>query len=43
MVLRAVNEGLVARLLEGWPREQPGIALIDATDLPAATSAFKKS
>src|SRR6187401_26199 len=43
MMLRAVNERLVAALLEGWPHGQPGIGLIDATDLPAATSAFKKS
>jgi hypothetical protein len=42
-VLRAINEALVAQLLEGWPREQPGIGLIDSTDLPAATSSFKKS
>jgi hypothetical protein len=43
LVLRALNERLVAVLLEAWPRDQPGIGLIDATDLPAATSAFKKS
>jgi transposase len=42
-VLRALNEALVALLLEGWPCEQPGIGLIDSTDLPAATSGFKKS
>lgn len=41
-VLRALNERLVERLLEAWPQDQPGIGLIDATDLPAATSAFKK-
>jgi hypothetical protein len=43
LVLRALNERLIDGLLEGWPSEQPGIGLIDATDLPAATSAFKKS
>lgn len=41
-VLRALNERLVEKLLEAWPHDQPGIGLIDATDLPAATSAFKK-
>jgi hypothetical protein len=43
LVLRALNEHLVAELLLSRPCEQPGIALIDATDLPAASSAFKKS
>jgi len=43
MVLRSLNERLVALLLEGISGEQLGIGLIDATDLPAATSAFKKS
>lgn len=42
MILRRINEGLLLRLLDGWPREQHGIALIDATDLPAATNEYKK-
>jgi hypothetical protein len=43
LILRAINEEMVAGLLKGCRRDQPGIGLIDATDLPAATSAFKKS
>jgi hypothetical protein len=42
-MLRAINEQMVATLLAGWPTDRPGIGLIDATDLPAATSAFKKN
>ena len=41
--LRVINESMVAQLLEGRPQGHPGIGLIDSTDLPAATSAFKKS
>jgi hypothetical protein len=36
--LRRINEQLLRRLLGGWPKDQWGIGLIDATDLPAATS-----
>ncbi len=42
MLLRQINEGLLRHLLAGWPREQHGVALIDATDLPAATNEYKK-
>jgi hypothetical protein len=42
-VLRQVNEGLLRRVLASWPEDQPGVALIDATDLPAATNEYKKS
>jgi hypothetical protein len=42
-LLRKINEQMVETLLAGRRLEQPGIGLIDATDLPAATSAFKKS
>ena len=41
--LRRVNEHLLRPLLEGLPAERLAIGLIDATDLPAPTSAFKKS
>lgn len=41
--LRRVNEHLLAPLLEGLLPERRTIGLIDATDLPAATSAYKKS
>ncbi len=41
--LRRVNEYLLRPLLEGLPAERLSVGLIDATDLPAATSAFKKS
>lgn len=43
LILRTINEQMVAGMLEAWPQDQPGIGLIDATDLPAATSAFKKN
>jgi hypothetical protein len=43
LMLRMINERMVTGLLEGLPQEQPGIGLVDATDLPAATSAFKKN
>ena len=42
-VLRMINESMVAQLLEGRSASDPGIGLIDSTDLPAATSAFKKN
>ena len=42
MILRRINEQLLRRLLQGWPQDQLGIALIDATDLPAATNEYKK-
>jgi hypothetical protein len=42
MILRQINEGLLLRLLEGWPKEQLGVGLMDATDLPAATNEYKK-
>ena len=41
-VLRQVNEHLLQRILQGWPVEQRRIALIDSTDLPAATNEYKK-
>lgn len=41
--LRQVNEYLLAPLLAGLLPERRTIGLIDATDLPASTSAFKKS
>ena len=43
LLLRRINEGLLLRLLQGWPSDQQGIALIDATDLPASTNEYKKS
>jgi hypothetical protein len=42
-VLRSINEHLLRRVLLTWPQDQPGIGLIDATDLPAATNEYKKS
>jgi len=41
--LRRVNEVLVAPLLEGLDPAGPTIALMDATDLPAACRGFKKN
>lgn len=41
-VLRGLNGLLLQRLLATWPAGQPGVALIDATDLPAATNEYKK-
>jgi hypothetical protein len=43
LILRQLNAQLVRQLLAQWPSEQPGIALIDATDLPAMTNEYKKS
>jgi len=40
--LRQINEQLLQPLLEGLSAERLAVGLIDATDLPAATSAFKK-
>jgi hypothetical protein len=42
-VLRRIHRHLLEPLLEGFPSERTSVALIDSTDLPAATSAFKKS
>ena len=42
-VLRSFNAVLLQRIFATWPKEQPGVALIDATDLPAATNEYKKS
>lgn len=41
--LRRVNRHLLLPLLEGLASERKAVALIDSTDLPAATSAYKKS
>lgn len=41
--LRRVNERLLVPLLEGLVPDRKSVGLIDATDLPAASSAFKKS
>lgn len=41
--LRRINEHLLQPLLGSLPAERLAIGLIDATDLPAATSAYKKS
>jgi hypothetical protein len=41
--LRRINEYLLAPLLDGVLPERKTIGLIDATDLPASTSAYKKS
>jgi hypothetical protein len=41
--LRQINRHLLLPLLETLPRERPTVGLIDSTDLPAATSAYKKS
>lgn len=41
--LRRINEVLLVPLLEGLDPSVPAIALMDATDLPAACRGFKKS
>ena len=41
--LRSLNEHLLAPLLEGCAGSAKAVALIDATDLPAATNAYKKT
>lgn len=40
--LRCVNEHLLAPLIEGTAGLAKTVALIDSTDLPAATNAYKK-
>jgi hypothetical protein len=40
--LRGVNEHLLAPLIEGTSRFAKNVAVIDSTDLPAATNAYKK-
>jgi hypothetical protein len=40
--LRQINQHLLPPLLAGLDRFPKSVALIDATDLPAATSAYKK-
>jgi hypothetical protein len=40
--LRQINSHLLDPLIENLDSTQPAIALIDATDLPAACSGFKK-
>lgn len=41
--LREINRHLLQPLLEGLGHFPKSVALMDATDLPAATSAYKKS
>src|SRR5207253_1481403 len=41
-ILRQINRHLLLPLLEGLSAERKSIGLIDSTDLPAATSGFKK-
>lgn len=41
--LRRINRHLLLPLLEGLAPERKTVALIDSTDLPAATSTYKKS
>lgn len=41
--LRRINEYLLRVLLDGFPGDRLAIGLIDSTDLPAATSSFKKN
>ena len=43
MVLREINAVVLRRILATWPTGQPAVAIIDATDLPAATNEYKKS
>jgi len=42
-VLRDLNAILLQRIFATWPAGAPGVAIIDATDLPAATNEYKKS
>jgi hypothetical protein len=42
-VLREINAVLLRRIMTTWPTGQPSVAIIDATDLPAATNEYKKS
>jgi hypothetical protein len=41
--LRAINDYLVKRLLKWIPKDSLSVAIIDATDLPAATADKKKT
>lgn len=41
--LRRINEHLLRALLDSFPGDRLAIGLIDSTDLPAATSSFKKN
>jgi hypothetical protein len=41
-ILRGLNAVLLQRIFATWPKEQPGVALMDATDLPAAINPYKK-
>jgi hypothetical protein len=41
--LRAINAHLLAELLDGCAPERKTVAIIDSTDLPAATNAYKKN
>jgi hypothetical protein len=41
--LRCVNRHLLSPLLEGIPSSAKTVALIDSTDLPAATNGYKKT
>jgi hypothetical protein len=41
--LRRINQFLLEPLIATLPVDRKTIGLIDATDLPAATSAYKKS
>src|SRR3954452_16052536 len=40
--LRAINNRLALPFLENWDSARKSIAIIDSTDLPAATHSFKK-
>ena len=40
--LRRINEQLLAGLLEACAADRQTVAIIDSTDLPAATNAYKK-
>jgi hypothetical protein len=42
-ILRQINRHLLLPLLESLPAERKSVGLIDSTDLPAATSDFKKN
>jgi hypothetical protein len=41
--LRRINEYLLRGLLDNFPGNRMAIGLVDSTDLPAATSTFKKN
>lgn len=41
--LRSINRHLLGPLLEGVPSSAKTVALIDSTDLPAATNGYKKT